>query len=161
MKRRTREILDRLGLDLDPGAPVARLSPAQRQLAEIARVFLGDPKLVILDEPTSSLAAAEVELLFKAVRTLAEDGVAVIYVSHRMEEIRQIASAATIMRDGRVADTVDVAGTPTRDIVRLMLGHDESRDEAIRADPRLASAPVVLRTSASLIRPSSKRSIWS
>ena len=119
-------------------------NPAQRQLAEIARVFLGEPKLVILDEPTSSLAAAQVELLFKAVRTLADDGIAIIYVSHRMEEIRQIASAATIMRDGRIADTIDVADASTRDIVRLMLGHDESQDEAIAANPRLRSAPVVL-----------------
>jgi len=157
MERRTRAILDRLGLDLDPRAQIARLSPAQRQLAEIARVFLGEPKLVILDEPTSSLAAAQVELLFKAVRTLADDGVAVIYVSHRMEEIRQIASAATIMRDGRVADTVDVAEASTRDIVRLMLGHDESQDDVIAANPRFGAAPVVLSAAGVALPPKLER----
>ena len=153
MERRTHAILDRLGLDLDPRAKIAQLSPAQRQLAEIARVFLGEPKLVILDEPTSSLAAAQVELLFKAVRTLADDGIAVIYVSHRMEEIRQIASAATIMRDGRIVDTVDVADASTRDIVRLMLGHDESQDDVIAANPQLGSAPVVLRAAGVALPP--------
>ena len=153
MERQTADILHRLGIDLDPATPVGRLSPAERQLAEIARIFLGEPKLVILDEPTSSLAAAEVDLLFKAVRTLASNGIAVIYVSHRMEEIRQIASTATIMRDGRVADTVDVAATSTRDIVRLMLGHDESRDEAITGKPGLADAPVVLQATGIVMAP--------
>jgi simple sugar transport system ATP-binding protein len=70
-----------------------------------------------------------------------------------MEEIRQIASTATIMRDGRVADTVDVAATSTRDIVRLMLGHDESRDEAITGKPGLADAPVVLQATGIVMAP--------
>jgi simple sugar transport system ATP-binding protein len=153
MERRAAEILVRLGIDLDPRAPIARLSPAQRQLAEVARIFLGDPKLVILDEPTSSLAAAEVDLLFKAVRALTAHGIAVIYVSHRMEEIRQIAATATIMRDGRVADMVDVASTSTREIVRLMLGHDESLDEVIEPDPSVLAADVVLRVSGVALPP--------
>ena len=153
MERQTAIILHRLGIDLNPATPVGRLSPAERQLAEIARILLGEPRLVILDEPTSSLAAAEVELLFKAVRALAAGGVAVIYVSHRMEEIRQIASTATIMRDGRVADTVVVADTSTRDIVRLMLGHDETQDETIAGKPDLADAPVVLRASGIAMAP--------
>ena len=84
MDRLSRDTLGGLGLDLAPSRKVETLSPAERQLVEIARVLLGEPRIVILDEPTSSLAAAEVDLLFKAVRRLAEAGIAVIYVSHRM-----------------------------------------------------------------------------
>ncbi|MCX5513767.1 heme ABC transporter ATP-binding protein [Kaistia algarum] len=136
MARLTTATLARLGLDLDPRRTVETLSPAERQLTEICRVMLGHPKLVILDEPTSSLAAAEVEMLFKAVRSLSAEGIAVIYVSHRMSEIRQIAEAATVMRDGRIAATVDVAGAVTSEIVRLMLGHSETEDRPVGASER-------------------------
>ncbi|CAH2396220.1 sugar ABC transporter ATP-binding protein [Mesorhizobium escarrei] len=131
MEHQARETLARLELKLDPRRRVATLSPAERQLVEIARVMIGEPKLVILDEPTSSLAAAEVELLFKAVRSLAAAGIAVIYVSHRMSEIRQIAEAATVMRDGKVAGTVELAGADTTEIIRLMLGHSEQEDRLV------------------------------
>ncbi len=141
MRRRASAALQSLGLDLDPRRLVSSLSPAQRQLVEIVRATLGDPALVILDEPTSSLAAAEVNLLFRAVRRLSAAGIAVIYVSHRMNEIREIASRATVMRDGRVAATVDVARADTREIVRLMLGHDEQRDDLVEP---AAEGPVCL-----------------
>ncbi|WP_260691689.1 ATP-binding cassette domain-containing protein [Rhizobium leguminosarum] len=121
----------RLGLNRTPNALVASLSPAERQLLEIARVLLGRPKLVILDEPTSSLAAAEAEKVMAAVTRIASEGIAVIYVSHRMNEIRQIAHSATIMRDGRIIDTVDVKGADTREIVRLMLGAEASKAAAL------------------------------
>ncbi|KQV70118.1 sugar ABC transporter ATP-binding protein [Rhizobium sp. Root1220] len=117
----------RLGLDRAPNTLVASLSPAERQLLEIARVLLGKPKLVILDEPTSSLAAAEAEKVMAAVTRIASEGIAVIYVSHRMNEIRQIAHSATIMRDGRIIETLDVKGADTREIVRLMLGVEASK----------------------------------
>ena len=82
----------------------------------------GQPQVVILDEPTSSLANAEVELVINAVKKMSALGVAVIYVSHRMEEIRRIASCATIMRDGQVAGDVTLERTTTQEIVSLMLG---------------------------------------
>jgi len=141
MKRQAGAALQRLGLDLDPDTEVAALSPARRQLIEIARVLLGQPKLVILDEPTSSLAAAEVEVLFRAVRVLTAAGIAVIYVSHRMTEIREVAATATVMRDGRIVGTVPVAGVATADIVRLMLGHEEHREQRVQS---VAAGPVVL-----------------
>ena len=131
MHRRAIEALRELGLGLDSHRLVAGLSPAERQLVEIVRATLGNPSLVILDEPTSSLAAAEVELLFRAVRHLSARGIAVIYVSHRMNEIREIAAAATVMRDGRVVDTVDVGKADTHEIVRMMIGHDEHRDDLV------------------------------
>jgi sugar transport system ATP-binding protein len=126
MESQATDAMARLGLDLPPGKLVEGLSPAERQLLEIARVLLGKPKLVILDEPTSSLAAAEAQKVMEAVERIASEGIAVIYVSHRMNEIRQIAHSATIMRDGRIIDTVDVKGAGTREIVRLMLGSERS-----------------------------------
>lgn len=132
MEAEAREAMARLGLDLPPGRLVAGLSPAERQLLEIARAMLGKPRLVILDEPTSSLAAAEADKVMAAVKRVASQGIAVIYVSHRMNEIRQIAHSATIMRDGRIIDTVDVKGSDTREIVRLMLGSEASQAAVLR-----------------------------
>jgi simple sugar transport system ATP-binding protein len=131
MEAEAADAMGRLGLDLPPDRLVAGLSPAERQLLEIARAMLGRPKLVILDEPTSSLAAAEAEKVMAAVTRVAAQGIAVIYVSHRMNEIRQIAHSATIMRDGRIIDTVDVKGADTREIVRLMLGSESAQAAAL------------------------------
>ncbi len=131
MEAQACEAMSRLGLERAPNTLVASLSPAERQLLEIARVLLGKPKLVILDEPTSSLAAAEAEKVMAAVTRIASEGIAVIYVSHRMNEIRQIAHSATVMRDGRIIDTVDVKGADTREIVRLMLGSEGSQAAAL------------------------------
>ncbi|GJE69193.1 sugar ABC transporter ATP-binding protein [Methylorubrum podarium] len=150
MDRIGRDTLSSLGLDLDPARRVDTLSPAERQLVEIARVLVGTPKLVILDEPTSSLAAAEVDVLFTAVRRLAAAGIAVIYVSHRMAEIRAIAETATVMRDGRVVATLDVAGASTAEIVGMMLG----REDATSAfDARSIADDVVLEVNGVALRP--------
>lgn len=152
--------LQRLGVDLAPERLVATLSPAERQLVEIARVLLGTPKLVILDEPTSSLAEAEANQVLAAVRRIAAEGVAVIYVSHRMNEIRQIADSVTVMRDGQIIETVPAAGANTREIVRLMLGsHLEEQAEiqpaalgnivlelrALSLEPKLDKVSLTLR----------------
>ncbi len=159
METEAAEAMARLGLDLPPDRLVAGLSPAERQLLEIARAMLGKPKLVILDEPTSSLAAAEAEKVMAAVTRVASQGIAVIYVSHRMNEIRQIAHSATIMRDGRIIDTVDVKGADTREIVRLMLGseasqsaalEDRSQAETVLEVANLALAPKLASVSFSL-----------
>ena len=133
MAARAREAMAVMGLRLDPRREVAALSTAEMQLVEIARSFMGTPRLVILDEPTSSLHAAEVDLVFRAVRGLAARGIAVIYVSHRMAEIREIADTATIIRDGRVIETLPVAEARTADIVRMMLGRAHA--EAARPLP--------------------------
>ena len=127
MEAQANEAMASLGLDLPADRLVAGLSPAERQLLEIARAMLGKPKIVILDEPTSSLASAEADKVMAAVTRVAAQGVAVVYVSHRMNEIRQIAHSATVMRDGKIIDTVDVKGADTREIVRLMLGSEASQ----------------------------------
>ena len=135
MAHLTATALADLGLHIDPDTSVASLSPAERQLVEIARAMMGEPKLVILDEPTSSLAAAEVDQVFAAIRRVQARGAALIYVSHRMNEIREIADRATVMRDGRVVQTLDTAAADTREIVRMMLGHDEKKDEMVVPHP--------------------------
>jgi sugar transport system ATP-binding protein len=131
MMREAAAALERLGVDLSPARSVASLSPAEKQLVEIARVLIGKPRLVILDEPTSSLADAEARKVLAAVRRIAEAGIAVVYVSHRMNEIRQIAHTVTVMRDGRIIETVPVEGADTRTIVRLMLGSEIAEHTAI------------------------------
>jgi simple sugar transport system ATP-binding protein len=131
MERRAAEAMRGLGLRLDPRREVSTLSTAERQMVEIARAVMGEPQLVILDEPTSSLHTAEVEQVFDAVRVLAARGVAVIYVSHRMAEIREIAETATVVRDGRIIDTLPVRSARTADIVQMMLGKAERESESL------------------------------
>jgi len=131
MLEQARHCLGHLGVDIDPLQRVENLSPAQKQLVEIARVMKGHPQVVILDEPTSSLASNEVELVIAAVQAMAEVGIAVIYVSHRMNEIRRLASSATMMRDGKVAGNVRLADASTEEIVALMLGHSGHRDNQV------------------------------
>lgn len=135
MMREAAAALDRLGVPLSPTRIVASLSPAERQLVEIARVLIGAPRIVILDEPTSSLADAEARLVLAAVQRVAAAGIAVVYVSHRMNEIRQIADTVTVMRDGRIIETVPVEGADTRTIVRLMLGSEIAGHAAIVPPP--------------------------
>lgn len=122
MRRETQTVLDDLGLRMDADALVGDLPLAEQQLVEIARAVRRSPRLLILDEPTSALAAGEVAIVLDTVRRIAETGVAVIYVSHRLDEIRQVASSATVMRDGRVIDTVELTEVSTEHVVALMLG---------------------------------------
>ncbi len=122
MRAGARAVFERLGLAIDPAAAVGSLPLAHRQLVEICRAVREQPRLLILDEPTSALAAEEVDVVLETVTRIADEGVAVLYVSHRLEEIRRIAHSATVMRDGRVVETVDVAEADTSRIVALMLG---------------------------------------
>ncbi|MFD1860246.1 sugar ABC transporter ATP-binding protein [Aeromicrobium camelliae] len=122
MRRGAAEVLSELDLAIDPDALVEDLPIAEQQLVEICRAVRRAPRLLILDEPTSALAAGEVAVVLATVRRVAETGVAVIYVSHRLDEIRQVATSATVMRDGRVIETVDLEDVSTRRVVELMLG---------------------------------------
>jgi len=126
-EREARRILDEIGVVIDPGREVASLTLAEQQIVEIARALHARPKLLILDEPTSALADHEVQLVLQVVRRVAASGVGVIYVSHRMDEIRQVADTVTVMRDGRHVATTDVAGASTARIVELMLGESHTR----------------------------------
>ncbi|RXZ68634.1 sugar ABC transporter ATP-binding protein [Agromyces albus] len=142
MATRAAEALASLGATIDPNAITGTLTLAQQQIVEIARALQDDPKLLILDEPTSALASAEVALVLETVRRVAAKGVAVIYVSHRMDEIRQIAASATVMRNGKVVKTLSLGESDTATIIRLMIGTDpeNQRPQAVDHEP----GPVVL-----------------
>ncbi len=129
MRAEASTVIDRLGLDIDPDSPVAALSLATRQLVEICRAVRRQPRVLILDEPTSALAATEVSIVLDTVTRIAQTGVAVIYVSHRLDEIRRIASSATILRDGRVVDTVEMDTTGTDAMIAMMVGPDHQAQE--------------------------------
>ncbi|GAA2096840.1 sugar ABC transporter ATP-binding protein [Actinomadura alba] len=142
MRADAKAAMARIGVDLDIDRSVGSLGAAGQQLVEIARAVWQKPALLILDEPTSSLAAAEVRQVIDVARRVAEQGVAVVYVSHRMDEIRQVADSATVVRDGRIVETLPVRTASTREIVAMMLG---AAPEAVAARVRRPSSePPVL-----------------
>ena len=116
-----KEILERLGFDLQPTQKVAFLSRAEQQMVEIAKAFRADLSVLILDEPTASLTDRETEQLFALINQVKARGVGIIYITHRMSEIRRIADRITVLRDGRYVATVD-ASTSEGELVRLMTG---------------------------------------
>ncbi len=124
LRARTREVIDRFGFPLDPGATVSRLSRAQQQLVEITKALVLSSKIVIMDEPTSSLSLEETAQLFGIIRRLRDEGVAVIYISHRLEELREIGDRVTIMRDGARVHTGEVAATDLATMIRHMVGRE-------------------------------------
>lgn len=124
MIREAREVLERAGLPVDPEAPVESLSIGRRQMVEIARALARKARLVIMDEPTSSLTAAETARLFDSVREMRAAGIAVVFISHRLKEVREIADRVIVLKDGRNSGSLTKEEiTPAR-IVNLMVGRD-------------------------------------
>ena len=122
-----REALELMGVNLDLGETVGRLSVAEQQVVEIAKVVSLRPKVMILDEPTSALPQAEVDHLLALVRRLAENGVAVIYVSHRLQEIPRVADSITFLRDGRLVDTIPIAEATPERVANMIVGDQWAR----------------------------------
>jgi ribose transport system ATP-binding protein len=121
--RASRTLLESLSIDIDPQRDVATLSPAQQQQIEIARALNGTSRVVILDEPTASLTPVEVEQLFGLLRRLAAGGVALLFVSHRIDEVYALCDVATVLRDGRLVESArPLAEFGTDDLVRAMVG---------------------------------------
>jgi ribose transport system permease protein/ribose transport system ATP-binding protein len=118
----TRAALQRVSLVIDPGTRVARLTVAQRHLLEIAKALAARPQVLILDEPTEPLGREEVERLFATVRELAGQGIAVVYISHRLPDVRRIADRITVLRDGQSRGTFAANAVSEDDIVRLIVG---------------------------------------
>ena len=116
------DVLNRIGLNLDPGMPVKDLSIGHQQLVEIARAMSAQARLVIMDEPTSSLSELETRKLFELIRLLKADHVAVIYISHRLEEIFSIADRVSVLRDGKSVATLEVSAVNREVLVALMVG---------------------------------------
>jgi len=115
-------IFKSLGLEIHPSTVVKRLTAAQKQMVEIAKVLVEKPSVVILDEPTAILSEGEVNLLFQKVRQLKESGTAVIYISHRLQEIREIGDRVTVLRDGKNIDTIKIVDVTDAELVRMMVG---------------------------------------
>jgi monosaccharide-transporting ATPase len=122
--REAAEILGRYGIRADVTAPLRSLGLGVQQMVAIARAISVDARAVIMDEPTSSLEAREVETLFDVIRQLREEGVGVIYISHRLDELYEICDRVTILRDGRVAHTGELAGLSRLQLIAHMLGRE-------------------------------------
>ena len=105
MRRRATEVLAELGIALDPRLAVKHLSVADQQMVEIAKALIGEVKLLILDEPTAVISGREAELLFERMRRLRDRGAAIIYISHRLEEVFKVADRVTVLKDGRRVGT--------------------------------------------------------
>jgi ribose transport system ATP-binding protein len=121
-----RRILADLGLDLDPEAIVGELSVAKQQSVEIAKALYQRAQVVIMDEPTSAFGRPEVEHLFKTVQALRQQGVGIIYISHHLEEVFDIADRVTVLRDGRVVGSRRIAETTPQELMNMMVGRDLS-----------------------------------
>jgi ribose transport system ATP-binding protein len=124
MEEETKKHLARLGLNIEPDTPLARLSIAQQQMVEIAKALSLDARILIMDEPTSSLTLSETERLLGVVKDLREHGVAVIYISHRLGEVKEIADRAVVLRDGANAGQLAREEITHDQMVRLMVGRD-------------------------------------
>ena len=142
-RRRAQRALGRLGLDLDPSQPVRQLRPDQQQMVEIARALSIDARVLILDEPTSSLTDDEVQALFGLVRKLRGDGVATIFVSHRLKEVFDLVDRITVLRDGRTGGETAASESDRAGLIHLMVGRaleeleppageDQGREAALR-----------------------------
>jgi ABC-type sugar transport system ATPase subunit len=120
----TRELTALFGWDIDPATPVGQLPMAKKQVVEILKAVSQQPKVLILDEPTSSLTSVEVEMLFRNLRRLREEGMSIIYISHHLSEIFELADRVTVLRDGCKVETCAVADVTEDDLVRKMVGRE-------------------------------------
>ena len=122
MNRRAKDILDELEVDIDPGATVGNLRVGERQIVEIARSLSASARLLILDEPTAALSQHEADVLFGFIRRLKEQGVAIIYITHRLDEVTAIADRVQVLRDGETSLLADVATTDRQAMIEAMIG---------------------------------------
>jgi ribose transport system ATP-binding protein len=118
----TSQLIERLNLRLDPKARVRDLKVAQQQMVEIAKALSIDASVLIMDEPTAALTTTEIEELFRIIRTLRSEGVGIVHISHRLEELRQISDRVTVMRDGRHVATVGTRAASIDEIISMMVG---------------------------------------
>lgn len=135
--REAQAALDMMGASLSPNTPVSDLSVPERQIVEIAKALSFKPKVLVLDEPTSSLPQSEVDQLLKLVRQLASNGVAIIYVSHRLQEIPRVADSITVLREGRLIDTIPVSASSPEVIAKMMIGEGWNKSFSHATAPQL------------------------
>ncbi|MGC5629250.1 sugar ABC transporter ATP-binding protein [Georgenia sp. Z1344] len=137
MERETKELLDEVGIRISPSRHVGTMRVGEQQMVAIAKALRQDARILVMDEPTSALSETEVARLFEIVPGLRRRGVAVIFISHRMDEIAQIADRGAVMRDGENVGTFDVATTSPSDVIRLMIGKplDQVYPDRVQPEP--------------------------
>ncbi len=141
LNRMATELLDRLGVEIDPKVQVGRLTVAQQQMVEIAKALSFDSSVLIMDEPTAALTETEVATLFRIIHGFVTPTTAVVYVSHRMEEIKKISTRVTVLRDGELVDSRPSADLTIHEIIQLMVGRKIASD--VRPEPRATTTPVL------------------
>jgi ribose transport system ATP-binding protein len=125
-RREANELLGRLGLQLDVDAQVGTLSVAQCQMVEIAKALSLNAEIIVMDEPSAVLAGAELHRLFEIITNLQSQGVTVVYISHRLDEVFEIADRCTVLKDGELVGTLDIGNTTKGEIIRMMVGRELS-----------------------------------
>ncbi|MCG7494444.1 sugar ABC transporter ATP-binding protein [Thalassobius sp. Cn5-15] len=143
LNTRTAEIFASMNLDLDPKVLVGSLTIAKQQMVEIAKALSFRSNVLVMDEPTAALNDAEIAELFAIIRRLKSEGVGIVYISHKMDELKQIADRVTVMRDGEYVGTVGAAQTPISRIIAMMVGREVNEEPLVVPD--LGDAEVSLR----------------
>lgn len=131
-ERRAKELFDEMHVEIDVSKPVRNLSPACQQIVEIAKAVSKDVKILIMDEPTAPLTVNEVEILFRIVRDLKKKGVTIIYISHRLEELFEIADRVTVMRDGTYVGTERIEDLDRKKLIAMMAGRELTESYPVR-----------------------------
>lgn len=152
VRREAAEVASRMGLDIDLSASVADLTLADRQMVAIARAMAHEPKVLILDEPTSSLSSAEAERLFALIERLKARGVAILYISHRMSDIRRLADSILSLRDGRITGRFEGPELDYQGAVNAMLGQQVTHNTVVVTD----SSAVIFKAEGLKLAPASK-----
>ncbi|PZQ97025.1 MAG: lantibiotic ABC transporter permease [Cereibacter sphaeroides] len=127
LREKARKLIQRLGFDISPGAQVSDLSVAHQQVVEIAKALSRDARVIVFDEPTAVLSTGDARRLLQIIKDLRNHGVGIVYISHRLDEIYEIADRITVMKDGRRVDTVTPQSTPIDDLIRMMVGRPLSQ----------------------------------
>ena len=139
-----RPVLERLGAPFKPETIVGQLSIAEQQLVEIARALHAKSKILVLDEPTTALSSRETERLFALIRQLRSEGIALIYISHRMAEVYELSDRVSVLRDGTYVGTLDRDELSAEALVKMMVGRDLSTFYTKEHDPHGSRGPVIL-----------------
>ena len=156
LNQQAQDLLEKMNLDLDPRARVGDLTVAKQQMVEIVRALSFQSEVLIMDEPTSMLTDTEIQELFRIIRELRGQGVGIVHISHRMEELKQISDRVTIMRDGRYIATVDTKAVTIDEIISMMVGKeiyetartDQTASDEVMLEVRHLNRAGILRTSA-------------
>jgi ribose transport system ATP-binding protein len=149
LNARARELIERLHLPLSPKQIVGNLTVAKQQMVEIGKALSYDAKLLIMDEPTAALNDAEVEVLHDLIRRFVRPDTAVIYISHRLDELRRIANRVTVIRDGRYVGTRDIEDTAMKEVISMMVGREiagEAKPVGVQEDREVVLEVAGLRT---------------